>query len=187
MKRSRSLTSLLLALGLGSTLLPACAAQERILAQLTRGQKTRMSAKKVERRKAKAPEPPASPKKADAKVRFTSRADRALAAARRSNGKVLLILTGEYCPPCHDMRDNVFPRADVRKALGSYVVLADKTGINFRKGLRERVDAGGLWGSICEEDGSAGTPTLAIFDGEGRLLKKNVGWMNAEDTLAFLR
>ncbi len=200
-------------LALGAVLLPACGSEQQLLAelraQLTPGQRTKVVKPKAkpkvkardanakaavetaklpaEKAKPAADAAPAKvPKKATVAV-FTSSHDEAFAEAKKTDRKVLLVLTGEHCNPCHDMRDHVFPLAEVRKAFGPYVVLADKTGITFAPELDADVDAGELWSVICDPDGSASVPTLAVFDTDGRLLKKTVGWADAAEVIAFLK
>jgi len=99
--------------------------------------------------------------------------DRALAEARSANKRVLVDFSADWCPPCVAMKHDVWPHPEVASAViaGVVPVLVD-------------ADRDTVLGARYEV---SSIPTLLLLDADGRVVKRNDGYLTRSGLLRFLR
>lgn len=97
--------------------------------------------------------------------------NKALAAARASNKKLLVQFTLPHCPPCIFMDRAVLGTKAVRSALDGFIPV--------------RIDAA-TQPEIAHRFEVIGTPTFAIVDPNGTVLEQREGYQSVEEFVAFL-
>jgi len=118
----------------------------------------------------------APPPKAAAPLDWKSDVYTSFETARQEKRQVLMDWTADWCTVCKEMEKEAFTRADVREALGKYVLL--------------RVDATELDGKekdLAKKYEFLEPPTLIVADGEGKKVAKLEGYDSPEAVLAFLK
>jgi len=98
--------------------------------------------------------------------------DGALAEARSSNKRVLVDFSASWCPPCVAMKHEVWPDADVARAIdaGYVPVMVDADRDN---GLSSRYRVESI-------------PAVLMLDADGRVVKRNDGYLPRSGMLRFL-
>jgi thioredoxin-like negative regulator of GroEL len=98
--------------------------------------------------------------------------DGALAEARSSNKRVLVDFSASWCPPCVAMKHEVWPDADVARAIdaGYVPVMVDADRDNGLSSLY-RVES---------------IPAVLMLDADGRVVKRNDGYLPRSGMLRFL-
>jgi thiol:disulfide interchange protein len=98
--------------------------------------------------------------------------DGALAEARAGGKRVLVDFSADWCPPCVAMKHDVWPRADVARAVNAaavpVLVDADRDAV---LGARYGVSA---------------IPTVLLLDADGRVLKRHDGYLPRSGVLRLL-
>ena len=98
--------------------------------------------------------------------------DGALAEARAANKRVLVDFSAEWCPPCVAMKHDVWPHAKVAGAVNAaYVAVMVDADRDNGLSARYQVDS---------------IPAVLILDGEGRVVKRNDGYLPTSGMLRFL-
>ncbi len=95
----------------------------------------------------------------------------ALERARQNNRRVLLIFCTDWCGFCKKLKRDILPGADVRAALGGYVL----TELDAEKGEGK---------SLARRYGVSGYPTLIVMDSSGQELKRMSGCPQTSAALA---
>ncbi len=104
----------------------------------------------------------------------------ALAKARAENKMIFVNFTGYACTNCHWMKANMFPRPEIREALGRFVLLELYT---------DGTDAASEENQAYQEKmfGNAAIPFYAILDAEEKVVASFPGLTkNPAEYLAFL-
>lgn len=98
--------------------------------------------------------------------------DAALAEARSANKRVLVDFSADWCPPCQTMKHDVWPHPRVAEAISAgYVpvlVDADRDTV-----LADRYQVSSI-------------PTILLLDADGRVVKRNNGFLPRAGMLRFL-
>ena len=98
--------------------------------------------------------------------------DAALAEARSTNKRVLVDFSADWCPPCQAMKHDVWPHPQVEKAIsaGFVPVLVDAD--------RDTV--------LADRYQVASIPTILLLDTDGRVARRNNGFLSRSGMLRFL-
>jgi thiol:disulfide interchange protein len=98
--------------------------------------------------------------------------DAALAEARSANKRVIVDFSADWCPPCQAMKHDVWPHPQVASAVSAgYVpVLVDADNDTV---LAARYQVSSI-------------PTILLLDADGRLVKRNNGFLPRSGMLRFL-
>lgn len=96
------------------------------------------------------------------------------ASESSSAGGELLIFTASWCPPCKQMKANVYNHPDVAP-------FKDSLRWTFHD-IDDRQSA-----RIAQEYGVSGVPTFVKKDSSGKETGRAVGGMSVEDFVAFLK
>jgi thiol:disulfide interchange protein len=111
-------------------------------------------------------EAPASP------IAWRTDLDGALAEARSADKRVLLDFSADWCPPCVAMKHDVWPHAEVASAVSTgFVAVFVDADRDTELGARYQVSA---------------IPTVLVLDSDGRVLKRNDGFLSRSAMLRFL-
>ena len=98
--------------------------------------------------------------------------DAALAEARSANRRVLVDFSADWCPPCQAMKHDVWPHPQVEKAISAgfvpVLVDADRDTV-----LADRYQVSSI-------------PTILLLDPDGRVVKRNNGFLPRSGMLRFL-
>jgi len=98
--------------------------------------------------------------------------DGALAEARSANKRVLVDFSADWCPPCVAMKHDVWPHPQVTRAVDAgYVALLVDADRDTVLAARYQVSA---------------IPTVLLLDGDGRVVKRNDGFLPRAGMLRFL-
>jgi len=98
--------------------------------------------------------------------------DGALAEARSANKRVLVDFSADWCPPCVAMKHDVWPHPQVARAVDAgYVALLVDADRDTVLAARYQVSA---------------IPTVLLLDGDGRVVKRNDGFLPRAGMLRFL-
>jgi thiol:disulfide interchange protein len=98
--------------------------------------------------------------------------DAALAEARSANKRVIVDFSADWCPPCQAMKHDVWPHPQVASAVSAgYVpVLVDADNDTV---LAARYQVSSI-------------PTILLLDADGRVVKRNNGFLPSSGMLRFL-
>ena len=98
--------------------------------------------------------------------------DAALAEARAGGKRVLVDFSADWCPPCVAMKHDVWPRADVARAVtaAAVPVLVDAD--------RDTV--------LGARYGVSAIPTVLVLDADGLVLKRHDGYLPRSGVLRLL-
>ena len=98
--------------------------------------------------------------------------DAALAEARSTNKRVIVDFSADWCPPCQAMKHDVWPHPQVEKAIsaGFVPVLVDAD--------RDTV--------LADRYQVASIPTILLLDTDGRVARRNNGFLSRSGMLRFL-
>ncbi|HTL98218.1 MAG TPA: thioredoxin family protein [Holophagaceae bacterium] len=105
--------------------------------------------------------------------------DSALAEAKTSHKPVFLDIWAEWCPPCQRMRQQVFPAPQAQAALKKVVAAS----VMVEKQDRTPIPAGV---AVDQRYGSGAYPTLLILDGEGKVVRRHTGALDAAALAKFI-
>jgi thiol:disulfide interchange protein len=96
----------------------------------------------------------------------------ALAEARSANKRVIVDFSADWCPPCQAMKHDVWPHPQVASAVSAgYVpVLVDADNDTV---LASRYQVSSI-------------PTILLLDADGRVVKRNNGFLPRSGMLRFL-
>ena len=96
----------------------------------------------------------------------------ALAEARSANKRVLVDFSADWCPPCVAMKHDVWPHPQVVEAVdaGHVALLVDAD--------RDTV--------LAARYGVSAIPTVLLLDADGRVVKRNDGYLSRSGLLRFL-
>jgi thiol:disulfide interchange protein len=98
--------------------------------------------------------------------------DGALAEARATNKRVIVDFSADWCPPCVAMKHDVWPHPDVAGAINAgYVAVIVDADRDHGLSARYQVDA---------------IPAVLLLDADGRVLKRNDGYLPTSGMLRFL-
>lgn len=125
--------------------------------------------------------PPASPAvSTDATVAhgddvawFTGTVDEAFAAAARERKPLFLYWGAVWCPPCHALRQRIFPLPQIRARLDAAVAV-------YLDGDTERAQ---IWGERLE---TSGYPTVIVFDPDGHEIARMPSLLPVDDYAELL-
>jgi len=96
----------------------------------------------------------------------------ALAEARSANKRVLVDFSADWCPPCQVMKHDVWPHPKVASVIGAgfipVLVDADRDTV-----LADRYQVSSI-------------PTILLLDADGRVVKRNNGFLPRSGMLRFL-
>jgi thiol:disulfide interchange protein len=96
----------------------------------------------------------------------------ALAEARAAHKGVFVDFSASWCPPCIAMKHEVWPNAEVARAINAgYVPVAVDADQN--NGLSDRYQVENI-------------PTVLILDADGRVVKRNEGYLPRAGVMRFL-
>jgi thiol:disulfide interchange protein len=105
-------------------------------------------------------------------VAWRSDFDGALAEARAAHKRALVDFSASWCPPCIAMKHEVWPDADVARAINAgYVPVAVDADHNNGLSDRYRVES---------------IPAVLLLDADGRVVKRNDGYLPRAGLLRFL-
>ena len=98
--------------------------------------------------------------------------DGALAEARAANKGVIVDFSADWCPPCVAMKHDVWPHPDVAGAINArYIAVMVDADRDNGLSARYHVDA---------------IPAVLLLDADGRVVKRNDGYLPASGMLRFL-
>jgi thiol:disulfide interchange protein len=98
--------------------------------------------------------------------------DATLAEARASNKRVLVDFSADWCPPCVAMKHDVWPDPQVARAVDAeYVPLLVDADRDTVLAARYQVSS---------------IPTVLLLDADGRVVKRNDGFLPRSGMLRFL-
>ncbi|GMU66378.1 MAG: hypothetical protein AMXMBFR36_26520 [Acidobacteriota bacterium] len=104
---------------------------------------------------------------------FEGSVEQAFATAAAERKPLFLYWGAVWCPPCHALRTRIFPRPEIRARLAAAVPV-------YLDGDTERAQ---VWG---EKLGTAGYPTVIVFDPDGREVTRLPGVLGVEDFAELL-
>ena len=105
--------------------------------------------------------------------------DSALQAAKAAHKPVFLDIWAEWCPPCQKMRQQVFPAPQAQAALKKVVAAS----VMVEKQDRTPLPAGV---AVDQKYGSGAYPTLLMLDGDGKVLRRHTGALDAAGLAKFI-
>ena len=111
---------------------------------------------------------------------------KAQAQAKKENKLVLMDFNGsDWCPPCKALRKNVLNSTEFVDYAKKNLVLVD---VDFPRHTTQPADLKNANQALSKKFGITGFPTVIVLDGEGKELKKTVGYdgENAKDFIASL-
>ena len=91
--------------------------------------------------------------------------DKALAQAKQENKPLVLDFHAEWCIPCKQMESDVFPDPEVAARLKKVVFV--------------RIDTD-KESELSEKLGVVGLPDIRFVSNDGKIVQKNIGFLNAE-------
>ncbi|MCP4593345.1 MAG: thioredoxin fold domain-containing protein [bacterium] len=98
--------------------------------------------------------------------------DEALRLAADSERHVFVNFSADWCPPCREMKRNVFSDARVREALAGFVSVHIDTDVQAQ---------------VARRFGVAGLPTMMVMDADRRIITRFDGALTVEGFLQFLK
>jgi thiol:disulfide interchange protein len=105
-------------------------------------------------------------------VAWRSDLDGALAEARAAHKRVLVDFSASWCPPCIAMKHEVWPDADVARAINAgYVPVA--VDADHNNGLSDRYHVESI-------------PAVLLLDADGRVVKRSDSYLPKAGILRFL-
>ncbi len=91
--------------------------------------------------------------------------------AQTANKPLFLYFTATWCGPCQSLKSTTWADADVEKALSAYVPV--KIDIDEHPDLARNYPSDGI-------------PHFVIANGDGKMLREQIGAMRPEDFLSWL-
>jgi len=108
----------------------------------------------------------------DSAIAWRTDLDGALAEARSADKRVLVYFSADWCPPCAAMKHDVWPHPAVAGAIDAgYVPMLVDADRDTLLAARYRVSA---------------IPTVLLLDAQGRVVKRNDGYLPRSGMLRFL-
>jgi thioredoxin-related protein len=159
---------------------------EKSLKKYTKLLKGKKSKKKKKKGSKKKKGKPTEKGKKGNKLMYVDNIDTGMEQAKKSKRKILIIISSENCPPCKAMKKNVYTDKAVKKQMKKYVIVTDgdTSGV---KGHAKNAYYGSQGSKLEGEPGMYYTPTFGIFDAKGKFIKKNIGSMDKQGFLNFLK
>jgi len=103
---------------------------------------------------------------------------KAQAKAKAENKMVLMDFNGsDWCPPCKALRKNVLSTKEFEDYAKKNLVLVD---VDFPRGKELPADQKKANEALSEKYGIEGLPTVIVLSGDGKQLKKKVGYSGQE-------
>jgi thiol:disulfide interchange protein len=99
--------------------------------------------------------------------------NKAQAAAKKSNKLIVIDFWAEWCGPCKRLKKETFPDPAVTRALGNTVPVMIDTDDK-------------LGAKVATKYGITALPTIAVVDGDGKLIGKFSGFFTPKEFLAKL-
>lgn len=122
-----------------------------------------------------------------AEAEWTTNLPKAQAKAKAENKLVLIEFTGsDWCPPCKALHKNVMTSEEFVTYAKDNLVLVEA---DFPRGKEQSKELKASNAALSKKFNVEGFPTVIVLDGNGKQLKKDVGYSgeDAKDFVAELK